>query len=204
MLPRKLSIQVAFNRLVCRPAPPSHTSVFPNWYSNLGDTGHSALIGGDCIDDADALRAGTAGVLDCLVKAPSTLGTFLRSFRWGHVRQLDRVSRELLPLFSRAWAAGAGPMRRTPIDLIPPCETYGPWLHRQAGLSPHCWPSPPAPETCSWACARAAPTACPLPIQGPTHAGRQRLLHRGIRLPQDGCPLLQPSASTKAYVIEVL
>ena len=34
------------------------------------------------------------------------LGTFLRSFRWGHVRQLDRVSRELL---SRAWAAGAGP-----------------------------------------------------------------------------------------------
>ena len=43
---------------------------------------------------------------DCLVKAPSTLGTFLRSFRWGHVRQLDRVSRELL---ARAWAAGAGP-----------------------------------------------------------------------------------------------
>ena len=30
----------------------------------------------------------------------------LRSFRWGHVRQLDRVSRELL---ARAWAAGAGP-----------------------------------------------------------------------------------------------
>ncbi len=67
----------------------------------------SALAGGDCIDDADALRAGgTAGVLDCMVKAPSTLGTFLRSFRWGHVRQLDRVSRELL---ARAWAAGAGP-----------------------------------------------------------------------------------------------
>ena len=42
----------------------------------------SALAGGDCIDDADALRAGgTAGVLGCVVKAPSTLGTFLRSFR---------------------------------------------------------------------------------------------------------------------------
>ena len=68
----------------------------------------SAMAGGDCVDDADALRAGgTAGVLDCMViKAPSTLGTFLRSFRWGHVRQLDRVSRELL---ARAWAAGAGP-----------------------------------------------------------------------------------------------
>ena len=67
----------------------------------------SALAGGDCIDDADALRAGgTAGVLGCAVKAPSTLGTFLRSFRWGHVRQLDRVSRQLL---ARAWQAGAGP-----------------------------------------------------------------------------------------------
>ena len=67
----------------------------------------SALAGGDCIDDADALRTGrTACALGCVVKAPSTLGTFLRSFRWGHVRQLDRVSRELL---ARAWAAGAGP-----------------------------------------------------------------------------------------------
>ena len=41
-----------------------------------------------------------------LIKAPSTLGTFLRSFRWGHVRQLDWVSRQLL---AGAWAAGAGP-----------------------------------------------------------------------------------------------
>ena len=57
----------------------------------------SALAGGDCIDDADVLRTGrTACTLGCVVKAPSTLGTFLRSFRWGHVRQLDRVSRELL------------------------------------------------------------------------------------------------------------
>ena len=57
----------------------------------------SALAGGDCIDDADVLRAGgTVAVLGCVVKAPSTLGTFLRSFRWGHVRQLDRVSRQLL------------------------------------------------------------------------------------------------------------
>ena len=55
----------------------------------------SALAGGDCIDDADALRTGgTACTLGSTVKAPSTLGTFLRSFRWGHVRQLDRVSRQ--------------------------------------------------------------------------------------------------------------
>ena len=67
----------------------------------------SALAGGDCIDDADVLRAGgTARVLGFTAKAPSTLGTFLRSFRWGHVRQLDCVSRELL---ARVWKAGAGP-----------------------------------------------------------------------------------------------
>ena len=93
----------------------------------------SALAGGDCIDDADALRAGrTSPVLGCMVKAPSTprfregrlWATFLRSFRWGHVRQLDRVSRELLV---RAWAAGAGPGDGPlTIDLDSTiCETYG-------------------------------------------------------------------------------
>jgi catechol 2,3-dioxygenase-like lactoylglutathione lyase family enzyme len=85
----------------------------------------SALAGGDCIDDANALRAGgTERILGFSVKAASTLGTFLRSFRWGHVRQLDRVSRELL---ARAWAAGAGPgSQPLTIDLDSTiCETYG-------------------------------------------------------------------------------
>ena len=85
----------------------------------------SALAGGDCIDDADVLRTGgTASAIGCVVKAPSTLGTFLRSFRWGHVRQLDRVSRELL---ARAWSAGAGPGDGPlTIDLDSTiCETYG-------------------------------------------------------------------------------
>ena len=85
----------------------------------------SALAGGDCIDDADALRAGeTAPVLGCAVKAPSTLGTFLRSFQWGHVRQLDRVSREVM---ARAWDAGAGPGDEPlTIDLDSTvCKTYG-------------------------------------------------------------------------------
>ena len=71
----------------------------------------SALAGGDCIDGAHVLHTGgTAGAIGCVVKAPSTLGTFLRSFRWGHVRQLDWVSRELL---AQAWAAGAGPQALT-------------------------------------------------------------------------------------------
>ena len=85
----------------------------------------SALAGGDSIDDTDALRSGGTGrILGFTVKAASTLGTFLRSFRWGHVRQLDRVSRELL---ARAWAAGAGPgSEPLTIDLDSTiCETYG-------------------------------------------------------------------------------
>ena len=85
----------------------------------------SALAGGDCIDDADVLRTGrTARALGGTVKAPSTLGTFLRSFRWGHVHQLDRVSRELL---DRVWAAGAGPGDAPfTINLDSTiCETYG-------------------------------------------------------------------------------
>ena len=91
----------------------------------------SALAGGDCIDDADALRAGGSGaVLGHQVKAPSTLGTFLRSFSFGHARQLDRVSREAL---ARAWAAGAGPGDAAfTIDLDSTiCETYG--LAKQGG-----------------------------------------------------------------------
>ena len=85
----------------------------------------SALAEGDRIDDADALRAGeTERALECTVKAPYTLGTFLRSFRWGHVWQLDRVSRQLL---AKAWAAGAGPGDDPlTIDLDSTvCETYG-------------------------------------------------------------------------------
>jgi hypothetical protein len=68
---------------------------------------HSMLAGGDRIDDADLLRCGaTSQVLGHRVVAHSTLGTFLRSFTFGHVRQLDRLTEQLL---TRAWAAGAGP-----------------------------------------------------------------------------------------------
>ena len=103
----------------------------------------SALADGDCIDDADVLRAGgTDRVLGFTAKAPSTLGTFLRSFRWGHVRQLDRVSRELP---ARVWKAGAGPGAAPfTIDLDSTiCEPWPgprgrppPRLHRCEGLSP--------------------------------------------------------------------
>ena len=65
------------------------------------------LAGASHIDHADRLRAGATGrVLPFRVMAPSTLGTFLRSFTFGHVRQLDAVIAEAI---RRAWSVGAGP-----------------------------------------------------------------------------------------------
>ena len=130
----------------------------------------SALAGGDCIDDADVLRTGgTASTLGGTVKAPSTLGTFLRSFRWGHVRQLDRVSRELL---ARAWQAGAGPGDGPlTIDLDSTiCETYG--LAKE-GARHHGYTGKRGYH----------------PLLA---VARHRLLYprRGRRLPPDQCPLL--------------
>jgi hypothetical protein len=68
---------------------------------------HAMVAGGDCIDDVELLRCGSTGsVLGHRVMAASTVGTFLRAFTFGHVRQLDQVTGEFL---TRAWTAGAGP-----------------------------------------------------------------------------------------------
>jgi hypothetical protein len=77
---------------------------------------HGMLAGADSIDDMDVMRAGSTGlVLGHGVMAPSTLGTFLRAFTFGHVRQLDRVLDQTL---CRAWEAGAGPgAQRLVIDI---------------------------------------------------------------------------------------
>src|SRR3954463_11220168 len=64
-------------------------------------------LGADSIEDCDVLRAGrTRRLLGGWIAAPSTLGTFLRAFTFGHVRQLDKLLGEAL---ERAWRAGAGP-----------------------------------------------------------------------------------------------
>ena len=125
LLPATLALHLGLKGLVERFLDLGRAAGRANVGDKLLTLVMSALAGGDCIDDADALRAGgTERVLGFSVKAPSTLGTFLRSFRWGHVRQLDRVSRELL---ARAWAAGAGPGDAPfTIDLDSTiCETYG-------------------------------------------------------------------------------
>jgi hypothetical protein len=83
------------------------------------------LLGADSIDDCDVLRSGeTSRLLGHRVLAPSTLGTFLRSFTFGHVRQLDRVLAQSL---RRAWQAGAGPgTKRLVIDVDSfVCEVHG-------------------------------------------------------------------------------
>jgi len=90
---------------------------------------HAMAAGGSHIDHVDMLRSGaTQSVLGHRVMAPSTLGTFLRSFTFGHVRQLDRVLAEAL---RRAWALGAGPgSGQLVIDLDSTiCEVCGKAKH---------------------------------------------------------------------------
>jgi hypothetical protein len=86
---------------------------------------HTIVAGGSHIDHAEILRAGdTARVLGHRVMAPSTLGTFLRAFSFGYVRQLEAVVGQVL---ERAWALGAGPGRdRLVIDVDSTiCEVEG-------------------------------------------------------------------------------
>ncbi|MGH3783217.1 MAG: IS1380 family transposase [Pseudonocardiaceae bacterium] len=54
------------------------------------------VAGGDSIDDLDVIRHGALPELFGGIRAPSTLGTFLRGLTWGNVRQLDAVARETL------------------------------------------------------------------------------------------------------------
>jgi hypothetical protein len=77
---------------------------------------HAIAAGADSIDNAEVLRSGgTEALLGHKAMAPSTLGTFLRTFSFGHVRQLDRVLGEAI---KRAWATGAGPgAKRLVIDI---------------------------------------------------------------------------------------
>ena len=86
---------------------------------------HAIVAGASHIDHADVLRSGgTARVLGHRVMAPSTLGTFLRAFTFGHLRQLEAVVGAVL---QRAWAAGAGPgAARLVIDVDSTiCEVAG-------------------------------------------------------------------------------
>ena len=68
---------------------------------------HAMVAGASYIDHVGMLRAGASSkVLPFRVAAPSTLGTYLRSFTFGHIRQLDEVIEAEL---ARSWALGMAP-----------------------------------------------------------------------------------------------
>ena len=90
------------------------------------------MAGATHIDHVNMLRAGaTHRVLPFIVAAPSTVGTFLRTFTFGHIRQLDAVLSRTL---ARAWGMGAGPgSEPLVIDLDSTiCEVYG---HKKQGAA---------------------------------------------------------------------
>src|SRR3954452_1358758 len=84
------------------------------------------VCGADCIDDMDLLRHGGMPRLFDQVRAPSTLGTFLRLFRFGHVRQLDAVAAALLAGLAAATPILPGAQALTFLDIDDTVrQTYG-------------------------------------------------------------------------------
>ena len=73
--------------------------------------------GADSIDDLDMLRAGGMPILFDDVYAPSTLGTLLREFSFGHARQLESVLREHLVALARRTELLAGLADQAFIDI---------------------------------------------------------------------------------------
>lgn len=67
-----------------------------NAHLKIGSLVAGLVAGADSIDDIALLRHGAMKRLFTGVRAPSTLGTFLRTFTFGHVRQLDAVASRLL------------------------------------------------------------------------------------------------------------
>jgi hypothetical protein len=83
------------------------------------------LAGGGCIDDVNLLHAGsTATIIGHDTVAASTVGSWLRSLTFGHIRQLDAACETAL---RRAWQAGAGPGGAPMfVDVDPTiCEVHG-------------------------------------------------------------------------------
>jgi hypothetical protein len=182
-LAQHLGLRELFDEHVDLGDAPGHANVGHKAMTLL----HSALADGDSIDDCDALRAGsTQAVLGHAVAAPSTLGTFLRSFTWGHARQLDKVSGLLL---GRAFAAGAGPGDQPVTIAMDSCPVSpGPtaWPRRAEPL--HLQPRPGLPPAVRGDRQHRRRRALP-------PAGRQRQLRaRDGRLPHRD---LQPPAGRR-------
>jgi len=84
------------------------------------------VAGADSIDDMDLLRQGGMDRLFGGVRAPSTLGTFLRTFTFGHVRQLDSVASVMLSELARRTPLLAGADQVAYVDVDDTVKaTYG-------------------------------------------------------------------------------
>jgi len=84
------------------------------------------IAGEDSVDDMDLLRHGGMGRLFDGVRAPSPLGTFLRTFTFGHVRQLDSVASTLLAELARRTPLLAGADQVAYVDVDDTVKaTYG-------------------------------------------------------------------------------
>jgi len=84
------------------------------------------VTGADSISDMDLLRHGGMNRVVDGVRAPSTLGTFLRAFTFGHVRQLDAVAARLLARLATATPLLPGAEQWTFLDIDDTVrQTYG-------------------------------------------------------------------------------
>ncbi len=145
------------------------------------------LAGGTHVDHADMLRAGaTQRVLPFRVMAPSTLGTFLHTFTFGHVRQLDKVIAETT---RRAWSAGAGPGNGPmTIDLDSTiCEVHG--KHKQGAAYGYT-----AQARAITRCSRPVPTPARCYTPGCARARRSGDRNASLKNSSLGCVAAAPLA----------
>jgi hypothetical protein len=102
-----------------------------NAYLKVGCLVAGMAAGADSIDDMDLLRHGAMDVLFGGIRAPSTLGSHLRSYTWGNVTQLEKAGREFLAELARRapLLPGAGTLAFIDIDSMQK-RVYG---HRKQG-----------------------------------------------------------------------
>jgi hypothetical protein len=108
------------------------------------------VAGADSIEDMNLLRHGGMGRLFTGVFAPSTLGSFLRCFAFGHVRQLDAVAARLVANLAAQTPVLPGAARIAYLDVDDTIRaTYGYASRAPATATPasrastRCWPRCP-------------------------------------------------------------
>jgi hypothetical protein len=110
------------------------------------------VAGADSIDDMDLLGHGGMDRLFAGIRAPSTLGTFLRAFTFGHVRQLDSVAAAFLTRLAAATPLLPGADQVTYLDWTTRCGRPTATPSRapatatpRSRASTRCWPRSPHP-----------------------------------------------------------